>query len=144
MRYLLILFTIATVLGCQSKEKAADAAPYPPVTGDYLENIIRNGDHIDVVFYKYPISMSRDGNADVIQELARITDFAPQTLGNCQPDGRIFYNGKGQTIAEADLYIQPNCNFIVFLQEGKPTFANTLTPEAIQFYDGLTKQFQGQ
>lgn len=144
MRYSLILFAIMIIFGCGSKDKAkADiTAPYPPVSQAILETLVSKGDHIDIVFYKYPISVSRDGNSDVVQELARLSNQAPATLGACQPDGRIFYNGSGETLAEADLYIQPNCNFVVFYKDGKPAFANTLTPEAIKFYDSLTKQFR--
>lgn len=154
MRCLLALAVIFLAVGCGPKDKptgqstgsqvgpATQAVPYPPVPQDYLENIVRNGDHIDIVFYKYPISVSRDGNADIIQELARLTDQTPQAAANCQPDGRIFYNGKGQTLAEADLYIKPDCYYVVFYKDGKPAYANGLTPEAIQFYDGLTKQFR--
>ncbi|MFN7119878.1 MAG: hypothetical protein ACK4TA_23995 [Saprospiraceae bacterium] len=147
MRYLIGLLTcIIIALGCQSKDKpggtTATTTAYPPISQEVLETIVTKGDHIDIVFYKYPISVSRDGNSDVVQELARLTAEAPATLGNCQPDGRIFYNGNGETLLEADLYIQPNCYFVVFMQNGKPAFANTLTNEAIQFYDGLTKQFR--
>lgn len=154
MRYLLVLLTLSIMLGCQPKDKptgqvtstqvgpATQTVNYPPVSQDYLENIVKNADHIDIVFYKYPISVSRDGNADVIQELGRITDQAPLAAANCQPDGRIFYNGKGETIAEADLYIKPDCFYVVFYKAGKPIYANGLTAEAIKFYDDLTKQFR--
>ncbi len=146
MRYLLILLTLISVWSCGSKDKTtggtATATLYPPVSQEMLETLVTKGDHIDIVFYKYPISVSRDGNPDVVQELARLSDQAPVSLGNCQPDGRIFYNGSGETLAEADLYIQPNCYFVVFYKDKKPTFANILTPEAIQFYDGLTRQFR--
>jgi len=156
MRYLVILFTFVLAMGCQSKDKPATQAasaqagpsiqtvPYPPVPSDVLENIVTKGDHMDIVFYKYPISVSRDGKNDVIQELARLTDQSPKAATHCQPDGRIFYNGNGEMLAEADLYIQPDCYYVVFYKEGKPAYANGLTPEAIQFYDGLTKQFRGQ
>ncbi len=154
MRYLFMLLVLSLVMACQTKEKpkgqntpaqvgpATQAVPYPPVPDDYLANIVKNGDHLDIVFYKYPISLSRDGNPDIIQELGRITDQSPQAAANCQPDGRIFYNGNGITVAEADLYIQPDCYYVVFYEKGKPAYANGLTADAIQFYDKLTKQFR--
>jgi hypothetical protein len=150
MRYFILCFTLFIIISCQNKEKpthstataAPSTAPYPTVTQAYLEKIVRNGDHIDIVFYKYPISISRDGNADIIQELGRVTDQPPQAAPGCQADGRIFYNGKGQTIAEADIYIQPGCYYVVFYENGKPAYSNGLTPEAIKFYEDLTKQFR--
>lgn len=155
MRYLLILLVLFAFLGCQSNNKPAASTalpsqigpalqnvPYPPVPEDIYEKIVSKGDHMDIVFYKYPISVSRDGNKDVVQELTRLNGQTPKAATNCQPDGRMFFNGNGETLVEADLYVQPDCYYVVFYKDGKPAYASGLTPEAIQFYDSLTKQFR--
>lgn len=157
MRIVIILSAIAILFSCQSNEKpkapaattpatiaapALQQVPYPPVPQDLLSTIVTKGDHVDIVFYKLPISMSRDGQKDVIQELARLTDQSPQARANCVADGRIFYQGGGETIAEADLYINEGCYYVVFYKDKKPTYANGLTPEAIQFFKQFTQQYQ--
>lgn len=157
MRVVIILSAIAILFSCQSNEKpkkpvasapATIAAPtlqqvpYPPVPQDLLSMIVAKGDHIDIVFYKFPISMSRDGQQDVIQELSRLTDQSPQARANCVADGRIFYQGGGETLAEADLYVSEGCYYVVFYKDKKPAYANGLTPEAIQFFKQLTQQYQ--
>lgn len=152
MRILYFILITLMVFSCQSKETKnnpqtpapIDATPlqqvpYPPVPQDVLQTIVTEGDHIDIVFYKLPISMSRDGQNDVILELARLTDTAPQARANCVADGRIFYQGKGQTLAEADIYINEGCYYVVFYKDNKPAYANGLTPEAIKFYRELTQ-----
>lgn len=154
MRIIIIFILAISFFSCNKKEpkspkiSATIAAPslqpvpYPPVPKDLINNIIAKGDHIDIVFYKFPISMSREGQSDVMEELARLTDQSPQARTNCVADGRIFYQGAGKTLAEADLYINDGCYYVVFYQDKKPTYANGLTPEAIQFFNQLTKPYR--
>lgn len=126
----------------------APAAPqlttlsYPPLPQEIATKIGANGDHIDVIFYNMPISISRDGNTDVQQMLSHVSDQAPTQVAPCQPIGRIFFQGQGETIAEADLYLGENCNYYVFMENGKPTYANLLMPDGINLYEKLTRPYR--
>ncbi len=155
MRIYIFIAISISLLSCQSNEKpktpiappspivqALQTVPYPPVPQDILTTIATKGDHIDIVFYKLPISVSRDGQSDVRQELGRLTTQSPQARAGCVADGRIFYQGGGETLAEADLYINEGCYYVVFYKDNKPTYANGLTPQAIQFFNELTKPYR--
>lgn len=150
--FLLILFSS---LACKQQSsdnnstvQVAPAAPqlttlsYPPLPQDIATKIGTSGDHIDVIFYNMPISISRDGNTDVQQMLSQVSDQAPTQVAPCQAIGRIFFQGQGETIAEADLYLGENCNYYVFMEKGKPTYANLLMPEGINLYEKLTAPYR--
>ncbi len=151
--FLLVLFS-ATACNKQSSNNNSNTATttpatpqlttlsYPTLPQEIATKIGTNGDHIDVIFYNMPISISRDGNIDVQQMLSHVSDQAPTQVAPCQPIGRIFFQSQGETLAEADLYLGENCNYYVFMENGKPTYANLLMPEGIQLYENLTRPYR--
>ncbi len=154
-RLLLLLIMILSTFACKQapdnnteSRQPAPATPqlitlsYPPVPQELIEMIALKGDHIDVIFYNMPISMSRDGSADVQQMLSQVSDQAPAQVAPCQSIGRIFFQGQGETLAEADLYLGENCNYYVFYKDGKQAYANLLTPDGIKLYENLTRPYR--
>jgi hypothetical protein len=128
----------------QPTRQQLNALDYPPVPDDLVQEIGTQGDHIDVIFYNMPISISRNGNADVQQMLSQVGDQAPGQVAPCNPIGRIFFQGQGETIAEADLYLGENCNYYLFMIENKPAYANVLLPQGVKFYENLLAPYRNQ
>ncbi len=153
-RIVIILFTLV-LLSCQNNDKSPKTpphiapqvpqlqeVPYPQAPNDLLEDIARRGDYIDYLFYRFPISMNRDGNDKVREGLMQLVRQTPRTYPGCQADGRVFFQSQGQVIVEADLFIQEGCFYMLFYKDGKPAYANALSPDAIQFFSNITQQFR--
>lgn len=148
-RFFIIIILFAVTISCNNKqsndnsqttqpaEQQLNALDYPTLPNDLIQEIGTKGDHIDVLFYDMPISISRDGNADVQQMLSHVGNQAPGQVALCNPIGRIFFQGQGETIAEADLYLGENCNYYLFMVNNKPTYANVLLPQGTQFYENI-------
>ncbi len=128
----------------QPTRQQLNALDYPPLPDDLVQEIGTQGDHIDVIFYNMPISISRNGNADVQQMLSQVGGQAPGQVAPCNPIGRIFFQGQGETIAEADLYLGENCNYYLFMIENKPAYANVLLPQGVKFYENLLAPYRNQ
>lgn len=118
-------------------QSSLNTLSYPSVPEELVVNIGTKGDHIDVIFYNMPISISRDGNDDVQQMLSHVSQQPPTQVAVCNPIGRIFFQGQGETLAEADLYLGENCNYYLFMVDGKPTYANALLPEGTKFFENI-------
>ncbi|MBK7874112.1 MAG: hypothetical protein IPJ74_27420 [Saprospiraceae bacterium] len=153
-RLFLFILVILSLFACKQESKnTASTAPtapavqlttlsYPPLPADIATVIGTKGDHIDVLFYSMPISISRDGNPDVQQMLSHVSSEAPKQVAPCQAIGRIFFQAQGETLAEADLFLDENCNYYLFYVDGKPTYANFLTPDGVKLYENLTGPYR--
>ncbi len=155
MNRLVVLTLIVAVMsvGCkkntssESRKIATPSAPmvtlnYPSIPYEIVENIAAKADHLDVIFYNLPISMSRDGNPDVQQMLTHISDQVPTQVAKCPAIGRVFFQGEGKTLAEADIFLGEGCNYYLFYKDGKPAYANLLLPEGIKLYENITGPYR--
>ncbi len=156
--WVFIVFSVVLISSCNNQSsdnnnsgQATQPAPqqltaldYPTLPDDLVQTIGTRGDHIDVLFYNMPISISRDGNADVQQMLSHIGAQSPGQVAPCNPIGRIFFQGQGETIAEADLYLGENCNYYLFMIDNKPAYANALLPQGTSFYENLIAPYRNQ
>ena len=75
--------------------------------------------------------------------LTHISLQAPATMACNSPIGRIFYQKEGETLIEADIFFEKGCAYLVFIENGKPTFANSLSPVGVQFLQGSIQQATG-
>ncbi|MDX1942016.1 MAG: hypothetical protein SFU99_15750 [Saprospiraceae bacterium] len=153
-RLFLLIFVTLSLFACKQQPKDATSptqtAPatqlttlsYPPLPGAIANVIGTKGDHIDVLFFNMPISISRDGNPDVQQMLSHVSSEAPKQVAPCQAIGRIFFQGQGETLAEADIFLDENCNYYLFYENGKPAYANFLTPDGVKLYENLTAPYR--
>ncbi|MFT6809911.1 MAG: hypothetical protein ACJA01_003153, partial [Saprospiraceae bacterium] len=104
-------------------------------------NLLKQGDHIDIIFNDLPISMNQDGNTALYQDLQYISSRPLTSLNtNCTPLARKIYLSKGEIIMEGDLYYAPECYFQVFIKDGKELYGNYLTPKGVAFVAQLLQQ----
>lgn len=154
----LLLSTFACSSGESNTATAAEVPPPPPAAPpaptpaaeqyesipiDRLEHLFYNCDYIDYVFYQTNFSLSQSEKAAIQTTLAAIGADAPTIDSNCQPVGRIFFQVDGQNAEEADIYLSaPNCMYYIWMENGKPAYANMMTEKAVQFYASVFQQVQ--
>lgn len=151
-RFTLILL-VASIFGAcgsgssneQPQEEKTDnstAPTYPSISQATLQKLWNECDYVDYVFYDLPISMNQSDQPSIRGAIRQIAQESPIINPNCKSIGRIFYQIKGENYLEADLYFASDCVYFLFLEDGKPKYANRLTAEAIQFYQNIFKQLQ--
>ncbi|MEM9920535.1 MAG: hypothetical protein AAF990_20725 [Bacteroidota bacterium] len=127
-----------------TQQKAA-VETLPALTQEIGQQLVNNCDHVDYIYYELPLSMSMDDKPAIHNVLSQISATPAPAKPTCKSIGRISFNGQGERIVEAELYYDgQNCNYFVFLQNGKPTFGNYLTPAGVQFYKNAFAQAQQQ
>ncbi len=109
----------------------------PSLTTAYMQKIATSCDYIDYIFYDLPISISQDEKSAI---MSNINFISRETVGayssNCKSMGRKSFQSDGEIILEADIYLDKanGCYFYVFLEDGKPTYANKISKDGINFY----------
>ena len=122
----------------------ADAAKiYEPIPVDRLEYLFYNCDYIDYVFYQTNFSLSQSEKEAIQATLVAIGADAPVIDPSCQPIGRIFFQVDGQNAEEADIYLSSQqCLYYIWMEDGKPAYANVMTEQAVKFYANVFQQVQ--
>ncbi len=144
--------------GCKTekKEKTTSNTPQmevdesspliPGITEEIMLKLINECTYIDYIFRELPFSLSQNEPPSIKQNILFI-DFE-KPLGripkNCKPDGRKFFQIKGEIVYDADVYLLNGCTFYVFVDKAnKPIFANYITKEGVNFYNNIIQQAQG-
>jgi len=147
MRFLLPIVLFLCCLACNSEkqqqasttttpQKTAPAGPsYPLYPMEKLKYLFDNSDYVDYVFYQLPISMSLSEKGSVQYAVSHVSMDKPTVDPNCKSIGRIFYQLKGENIAEAEIHFNKNagCNYLMFYENGKKTYANLLTEQGVNY-----------
>ena len=112
----------------------------PSITFDEMKVIYEGADFIDIIFYNVEFSMSVNNKSNI----QRIVGFVSTNMANvnpaCQPMGRIFFQKEGEMLMEADMYYDDVCRYFVFYKDGKPTYANNITPEGQGYFGKIFSQ----
>jgi len=118
---------------------------YPSIPMDKAQHLFDNCDYIDYVFYTTNFSVSQKEKASIQTAMTYLSADVPQGLNpNCKAIGRVFYQIDGENVAEADFYFQEGCHYYVFLENGKPTYSNMMTPQGIAYFNNLFAQVNSQ
>ena len=113
------------------------------ISKEVFQQMLKEGDHIDIIFNDLPFSMNQDGNSALYQDLQHISSRPLKSLEtNCSPFARKIYLSKGEIIMEGDLYYGPECYFQVFIKDGQKLYGNYLTPQGVAYIEQLLKQVE--
>ena len=156
LRLLLWTILIFGIISCELKTKsteteaASDTSPqtattnnpiYPGLTQDLGMKIWNEGEMIDYLFHDLPFSMSQDEQASIQTNMTYISSDAVYSIPKgCKPMARQFYQVGGDIILEGDIYHGNGCHFYIFLENGKPTYANQMNQKGIAFFNNIVKQ----
>lgn len=157
IRFFLLSAVLFTAFACKNTAKeqptesttpaspapAAATVSYPSVPLDTLQMLWEKCDYIDYIFYGRNFSMNQSEQAAIRAALSHISDEVPTINPACQPTGHLFYQVEGENRLEADLYFQQQCVYFVFYDQGKPAFANKMTPQGLNFFQQVFQSQQG-
>ena len=118
----------------------------PGIPEEVMVELINNCTFIDYIFRELPFSLSQDEPRSIKQNILFIDYEKPlvRIPLSCKPDGRKFFQIKGDIKYEADVYILNGCTFYVFVdKQNKPIYANYITQEGIKFYSNIINQASG-
>lgn len=145
--FVILLFSIGCSTSAET-EAPTTVAPTPTapaavqlqsLTDPLLTQLVNTCDQIDIIFNNEPVSLSFGKKEDVMGALRHLAPETVTLTGNCQPLGKVFFNGLGETILEADMYFSNGCTFFTFYEEGKVVYGHQMTSEGINYYNNVMK-----
>ena len=121
-------------------ETVRAANTLPPLPLAEIQQLYDRVDYIDYLFTSLPISMSQQSPNDVKAAVTHISDEAPASMDpSCTVLAQIFYEADGKTLRRADMYYGPTCTYLVWNENGKPTYASRLTEPGVRFFTSVLK-----
>lgn len=157
MRSLNLLYTLIAMIflcGCQAEKTdngteedsgnanttEAAAEPLPPLPQNIRDSLFVHCDYVDMIFYDKPISASQS-EKNTVRSVVYFPSLDPATpKADCKPTGRLSYMIEGQIACEADFYFTDACKYFLFIEDGKVVYGNTMTPNAINFFQNILAQ----
>lgn len=114
---------------------AKTEALYPAYPVEKLKYLFDNCDYVDYVFYELPMSMSLNEQGSIQYSVSHVSTDPAQINANCKSIGRIFYQLKGENIAEAEIVFNApeKCSYFIFYDNGKKAYANQMTEGGIKY-----------
>lgn len=123
-------------------DSEAGVRQYPSIPLDTLKMLYEKCDYIDYVFYYTNFSVNQSDPQAIRSAISYIAEETPDIKPSCKPIGRFFYQVDGENRLVADLYfdLEAGCVYYMFIEEGKPAYANKMMPAGINFIKNLLER----
>ncbi|MCI5080097.1 MAG: hypothetical protein MRY78_00310 [Saprospiraceae bacterium] len=132
------------VKGNSSDLAKAETEQLPPMPLDTLKMLYDNTDYVDFVFFDANFSISQNDKASIQATVAHISTDGTQINPSCQPRGRVFYQMEGINRFEADFFLNQECVYFIFYQQGKKMYATKMTQQGFNFFANIYQQANQQ
>lgn len=123
---------------------AQQSAPtYPLLPASRAKAIIEACDYIDLVMYQmsFSINISDPNNARGLA--ASVMSNTPPPHTDCRDGfGTMTFLRQGELIAEAEVFFQQGCTYLLFKENGQRAYTCAIPPRGIEFFNGLVQQQQ--
>ena len=117
---------------------------YPALGNQDLSKLYGQAEKVDIIFYNLPISVNQEDPASVKNTVLYATPASPKITAKCQPLGRLSWMAQGTIIREADIYCEPGCQYLLFIENNKPVAANAMQQAGVDFFKNIISQVEKQ
>lgn len=128
--------------GNEQAEQAQTEFPYPPLPAETRQRLWESSDYVDIIFYDSPVSVSQSDAPAIRSTLGMTTGQPAMPNPDCKPQGRISYMIQGEIVVEADFYNTDQCQYFLYLEDGKTVYAETLSASGKNFFTQIQEQFR--
>lgn len=129
----------------RTKPPVQNAVALQSIPKETIQNLWNTCTYIDYIFHTLPFSMSQDEQGSIRANLSYISPDAQAYIpGDCKPMARQMFHVNGEIVLEADVYLQDQCKFYVFVENEKPVYANKMTDDALSFFSTMFQKVNDQ
>src|SRR5690606_23028904 len=147
-RLLLLLTAFSVIVACKAKtdsadtrETSAETAPaLPSLTREDIAELHARTDKVDIIFYEHPVSVSQDDGASAKNTVLYIAPTPPATGVTCPAVARLSWLSDGAFIKEANVHIDAQCAYLVFVEKEQPVAMNAMDPVGSEFFRSIIQQ----
>jgi hypothetical protein len=113
---------------------------YPALGNQAIAELYSRADKVDIIFYNLPISVNQEDPKSVKNTALYVSPAAPNITADCKPLGRLSWMSEGVIIREADIYCEPGCEYLLFIEDNKPLAANAMVQAGVDFFKNIMSQ----
>jgi hypothetical protein len=84
--------------------------------------------------------MSVNNKRNIQQTVGFVSTNGASLNNACKAMGRVFFQRNGELLIEADMYLDAQCQYFVFLKNGRPAYANDITPQGKAYFAKVFSQ----
>ncbi|HKK89219.1 MAG TPA: hypothetical protein VJ917_10235 [Saprospiraceae bacterium] len=154
-RSALFLMAFGLILSCNSNESSSQSESkveptekvqpkgqtLPSLPLERMKRLWDETTQLDYIFLNLPISMNMDNQEAIRSSLSHFAPDGVTLKTNCkQHEGTMLFAVEGEIIEECQFFYQDGCKYFVWLENGKKTYANAMTPSGLEF---MEKMFSG-
>ena len=158
MKYLLLLLALNLGLfttSCKPKQSsgettdapaaetpaaAVESLAWPPLGNREVAGLYSQADKVDIIFYNHPISVNQEDPASVKNTTLYVSPASPKVTAQCKALGRLTWMSQGTILREADIYCETGCEYLLFIENNKPAYANAMSPAGVSFFKNIIHQ----
>ena len=119
---------------------AEQPQPLPSVPLELLQRIYAECTGVDIIYHDYPFTASLTEKAAIQNVVRHVAETPAPIKPGCKPAGIITYQIDGDIVLRSDFYFATNCTFFVFWDKDKNKYANYMTQEGVNFFNGQIQQ----
>jgi hypothetical protein len=114
--------------------------PLPSVPLELLQKIFQEGTQIDYIYHYHPFTASLSEKPAIQNAIRHVAETPAPIKPGCNPAGIVTYQINGDIVLRADFYFDTNCTFFVFYDKDNNKYANYMTQEGVDFFNGQIQQ----
>lgn len=113
---------------------------YPAMGTQDIAMLYSQVDKVDIIFYNLPISVNQEDPTSAKNTALYVSPASPRIREQCQALGRLTFMSDGEIIREADVFCEPGCEYLLFIENNKPIYANAMGHAGIAFFNNVRRQ----
>ena len=120
-------------------------AVLPLYPSDKAQDMISKVDLVDLIFYtaNFSININEPNNAKGVST-SIISMNLPPDMSCSTAFGHVSFLGDAEVLAEAELFFQQGCTYLVFQENKKNVYTCAIPTRGIQFFNNILKQQSGK
>lgn len=148
--FFLCVVVVSCFVSCTSKQQTPQSnntATAPPVSKATVlplyplasaQQLFENADHLDMTFTNLSFSINMSEVNQVKGIIASLLSTNQPPHMNCQyPFGLVSIQGDGKVLAEADIYFENGCTYLVFRENKQYAYTCAIPAKGIEFLNQM-------
>lgn len=149
LHFLSLIILALLVTACGSETASSDTRTentetqneLPALPQETVQALSTQCDNIQYIFRDYPISFTQNEIPSIRQTLKFIQEETASLPDHCQPTAEMIFLGNGEILADALIYFLEDCSYIVFKENGQPTYSHKLSEAGKNFYEKILNNY---
>ena len=153
LKKIFILILTVSLFSCKQNTEKKESSHHsvsaqtgnilPPVPEKFIYKLYEEVDHIDYYFRNTNFSVSQDEKTATQAYITTLSASPPAMVNDsCRSPLRMTFLSNGNILAETEMYMSEDCQYIEYIIDGKKTYHANYSEQGYKFLINLFQQAQ--